>query len=205
MEYCEVRKIAKDTIEYIKKEISAGMRLTDALRLCEENIPEPVYVNTTYVRSEKNVDMLRKRLTFQTVGPDKINMLRHALKFPTYQSMLDQMKKHAEIIRPKFETILTAFENELGGKGIASWTNPRGGYFISLFVMPGCAKRGHALCKEAGLVLTGAGASYPYGKDPRDSHLRIAPTYPTPENLKTASAVLCTAVKLAALEKLTGM
>lgn len=154
--------------------------------------------------SENIVNMLRSRLFFQTVGPDKINMLRHARKFPNLNSLLDQMKKHADIIRPKFQTVFNAFESELAGKGIARWTTPRGGYFISLFVMNGCAKRVHALCKEAGVVLTGAGASYPYGKDPADSHLRIAPTYPTPENLKTAAGVLCVAVKLAALEKLTG-
>lgn len=154
--------------------------------------------------SENIIKMLKSRLAFQTVGPDKINMLRHVRKFPNLESLLEQMKKHADIIRPKFETVFAAFEGELGGKDIATWTKPRGGYFISLFVMPGCAKRVHALCKEAGVVLTGAGASYPHGIDPDDSHLRIAPTYPTPENLKTAAGVLCTAVKLAALEKLTG-
>ena len=154
--------------------------------------------------SEKNMDMLRKRLVFQTVGPDKINMLRHARKFPNLAALLEQMKKHADIIRPKFQTVLEAFSNDLGGKGIARWTNPKGGYFISLFCMDGCAKRVHTLCKEAGVVLTGAGASYPHGIDPADSHLRIAPTYPTPENLKAAAEVLCVAVKLAALEKLTG-
>ena len=154
--------------------------------------------------SENIIKMLKARLAFQTVGPDKINMLRHVRKFPNLESLLEQMKKHADIIRPKFETVFAAFEGELGGKDIATWTKPRGGYFISLFVMPGCAKRVHALCKEAGVVLTGAGASYPHGIDPDDSHLRIAPTYPTPENLKTAAGVLCTAVKLAALEKLTG-
>lgn len=152
--------------------------------------------------SENIVNMLKERLTYQTVGPDKINMLRHARKFPTLNCLLDQMKKHAEIIRPKFETVLNAFDTELQNTGIATWTKPRGGYFISLFVKPGCAKRVHALCKAAGVVLTGAGASYPYGKDPADSHLRIAPTYPTPENLKIAAGVLCVAVKLAALEKL---
>ena len=154
--------------------------------------------------SENIISLIKKRISFQTVGPDKINMLRHARFLPDMAALKNQMKKHAELIRPKFETVISAFDRELSGKGIARWTTPNGGYFLSLYVKKGCAKRVHALCKAAGLSLTAAGASYPYGNDPDDSHLRIAPTYPSLENLKTAAEVLCVAVKLAALEELCG-
>ena len=153
--------------------------------------------------SENTVNMLRKRISFQTVGPDKLNMLRHARVFPNKTAVLEHMQKHAAILRPKFEAVLNAFESELKETGIARWTNPRGGYFISLYVENGCAKRVEKLCADAGLILTPAGASYPHGIDPDDSHMRIAPTFPSLEDMKTASGVLCTAVKLAALEKLT--
>lgn len=112
------------------------------------------------------------------------------------------MKKHAAIIAPKFDVVLKAFSDELGGKGIAEWTNPNGGYFISLNVLNGCAKRTVELCKEAGVVLTPAGATYPYGKDPDDSNIRIAPTFPPVEELELAVDLLCTSVQLAAAEKL---
>ena len=155
--------------------------------------------------SENTVNMIKNRIKFQTVGPDKVNMLRHAWKFPSYEKLLEQMERHADLIRPKFNAVLNGFNKELGGKNIARWTNPKGGYFVSLYVMEGCAKRVHALCKDAGLVLTGAGASYPYGKDPKDSHLRIAPTYPDLQSLAKAVSVLCVAVRLASLEKLLGI
>ena len=112
------------------------------------------------------------------------------------------MRKHAEILRPKFQTVLKRLNKELSGLGIAEWTNPKGGYFISLDVMDDCAKRVVALCKEAGVTLTGAGATYPYGKDPHDSNIRIAPSYPSVSELDAASELLCIAVKYAALEKL---
>lgn len=154
--------------------------------------------------SEKTVKMLTDRIKLQTVGPDKVNMLRHARKFPSYEALLEQMKRHAELIRPKFNAVLNGFNKELGGKQIATWTNPKGGYFISLYVMDGCAARIHKLCSDAGLKLTNAGASYPYGKDPRDRHLRIAPTFPNLQDLAKAVRVLCVAVRLASLEKLLG-
>ena len=112
------------------------------------------------------------------------------------------MKKHAAILKPKFETVEKRFNKELSGLGIAEWTSPKGGYFISLDVMPGCAKRVVALCKEAGVVLTDAGAPYPYGIDPEDSNIRVAPSYPTVQELATAAELLSVAVKYAALEKL---
>lgn len=154
--------------------------------------------------SENTVNMIKNRIKFQTVGPDKINMLRHARMFPNLAALKEHMKKHAVLLRPKFRAVLDAFESELSGLGIARWTDPRGGYFISLYVEDGCAKSVESLCKNAGLTLTPAGASYPYGNDPHDSHLRIAPTYPSLEDMKTASCVLCVAVKLAVLKKLIG-
>ena len=152
--------------------------------------------------SAKNVAYLKKRMSFQTIGPDKLNQLRHARMFRNIDDIRSHMRKHAEILRPKFQTVLKRLNKELSGLGIAEWTNPKGGYFISLDVMDGCAKRVVALCKEAGVTLTGAGATYPYGKDPHDSNIRIAPSYPSVSELDAASELLCIAVKYAALEKL---
>ena len=154
--------------------------------------------------SPANVKLLKHRMSFQTIGPDKLNQLRHARLFHSLGDLLAHMKRHAEILRPKFEAVLCELEQSLGGLGIAQWTKPRGGYFISLDVMDGCAKRVGQLCEEAGLVLTPAGATYPYGKDPADRNLRIAPSYPTVAELQQAAKLLCVAVRYAALEKQLG-
>lgn len=148
----------------------------------------------------EDIKRLKKRMSYQTIGPDKLNQLRHAKMFPNITAVKEHMKKHAAALRPKFDIVLKSFDAEL--KGIATWTKPKGGYFISLYVEEGLAKRVHTLCKEAGLVLTGAGATYPYGKDPKDSNLRIAPSFPPIEELEIACKVLCASVKLATLEKL---
>lgn len=145
---------------------------------------------------------MRKLLTIQTIGFDKLNMLRHARYFQNYEGVLKHMEKHAEMLRPKFLAVLEALRTELAGKGVAEWLEPMGGYFVSLDVMDGCAKRVVQLCREAGVVLTGAGATYPLGKDPRDRNIRIAPTYPTIGELEQAMSLLCLAVQLAAVEKL---
>lgn len=152
--------------------------------------------------SDKNVAMIKNRMKTQTIGYDKINQLRHAKFLKDMDGVKAHMKKHAEIIAPKFDVVLKSFESELSGKGIAQWTNPNGGYFISLNVLEGCAKRTVELCKEAGVVLTPAGATYPYGKDPKDSNIRIAPTFPPVEELEIAVDLLCTCIQLAAAEKL---
>ena len=152
--------------------------------------------------SPNNVAMLKGRMKYQTIGPDKLNQLRHARMFKTADDVRRHMKKHADILRPKFECVLSELQNELSGTGIARWTNPRGGYFISLWVMNGCAKRVVQLCANAGMILTPAGAPFPYGMDPDDSNIRIAPSYPSVEEIKKASSVLCCAVKYAALEKI---
>ena len=152
--------------------------------------------------SPNNVALLKGRMKFQTIGPDKLNQLRHARLFRNAAAVKEHMKQHANILRPKFEVVLAALEANLGDTGIARWNNPRGGYFISLYVPDGCAKRVEQLCANAGMILTPAGATFPYGVDPHDSNLRIAPSYPGIEEIRTASMVLCTAVRYAALEKL---
>lgn len=152
--------------------------------------------------SEKNLGQIKSIMSVQTIGCDKLNMMRHVKYFKNADGVRAHMKRHAAILRPKFEIVLGEFERQLGGLGIAEWTNPRGGYFISLNVMDGCAKKVFDLADGAGVKLTNVGATFPYGVDPRDRNLRIAPTYPTPENLTLAVKVLCLCVKLAALTKL---
>jgi len=154
--------------------------------------------------SQANLDDMRRSMTIQTIGHDKINQLRHVKYFGNIDGLKEHMKKHAALLRPKFEACERVLSSELNGLGIAEWTNPNGGYFISLDVMEGCAKSVVAKCKEAGVTLTGAGATFPYKKDPSDSNIRIAPSYPSPEDLAVATDLLVLCVKLAAVEKLLG-
>ncbi len=153
--------------------------------------------------SEANLTILKKRYNFQTIGCDKLNMLRHVLYFKNAEGVLAHMQKHKAVLAPRFEIVLKTLDEELSTLGIASWTKPNGGYFVSVDVMDGCAKRVVALCKEAGVVLTGAGATYPYGNDPKDSNIRIAPSYPPVAELEKAMAIFCICVKIAAIEQLT--
>lgn len=152
--------------------------------------------------SEENINRIKKQMFFQTIGPDKINQLRHVKYFKTLDNMKQHMKKHAEIIKPKFDAVLDILDRELGGKNIAWWNKPNGGYFISLNTLDGCAKKVIAMAREAGVVMTNAGATYPYGKDPNDRNIRIAPTFPSLEELKKAIEVFCICVQLASIEKL---
>ncbi|WP_270395685.1 aminotransferase [Mediterraneibacter massiliensis] len=152
--------------------------------------------------SEANLKDVKNTMKMQTIGHDKINQLRHVRFFKDLDGIHAHMKKHAEIIRPKFEAVLSALERELGDLEIGRWIAPRGGYFISFEAMDGCAKAIVAKAKEAGLVMTEAGATYPYGKDPHDSNIRIAPTYPTLEELKEAAEIFVLSVKLVSAEKL---
>ena len=152
--------------------------------------------------SPANLADIKKTLTLRTIGYDKVNQLRHARFFKNVEGMLAHMKKHADIIRPKFEAVLSVLEEELGGLGLGEWTKPLGGYFISFDAMEGCAKEIVAKCKESGVVLTGAGATFPYGKDPKDSNIRIAPTYPTAEEMAAATDIFVLCVKLVSVEKL---
>lgn len=152
--------------------------------------------------SESNLAVLREHYSYQTIGPDKLNQLRHIYFFKDLNGVMEQMAKHRALIEPKFKTVVRNLESELGGKGVAEWTNPNGGYFVSVDVMKGCAKRVVSLCKEAGVVLTGAGATYPYGKDPNDSNIRVSPTCPPVVELQQAMDLFCICVQLAAAEKL---
>lgn len=152
--------------------------------------------------SVNNLADIKKSMTLQTIGHDKINQLRHVKFLKDAEGIHAHMMKQAEIIRPKFEAVWNVLEKELGGLGIASWTHPTGGYFISFETLEGCAKEVVGKCKEAGVVMTGAGATFPYGKDPKDSNIRIAPTLPTPEELSQAADLFVLCVKLVSVGKL---
>ena len=152
--------------------------------------------------SKANLDDARKTMTIPTISYDKINQLRHVRYFKNLDGVMKHMMKHAAIMRPKFEAVIRVLDQELSGLGIGSWTEPRGGYFISFDSMEGCAKAIVAKCKEAGVVLTGAGATFPYGKDPKDSNIRIAPSFPTPEEMAEATDLFVLCVKLVSVEKL---
>ena len=152
--------------------------------------------------SEANMAYMEKLLTVQVISFDKVNQQRHVLYLKDKANTLELMKKHAAIMGPKFRCVVEALDREIAPLEIASWRRPKGGYFVSLNAMPGTAKRTLALCKEAGVTMTGAGATFPYGKDPQDSNIRIAPSLPPVEELEQAIAVLCVCLKMAALEKL---
>lgn len=152
--------------------------------------------------SDANLEDIRRQMKFQTIGHDKLNQLRHVRYFKNIHGIVEHMKKHADILRPKFEIVISTLERELGGLGIGTWMNPHGGYFISFDSMEGCAKSIVAKAKEAGLVMTGAGATFPYGKDPKDSNIRISPSFPTCDELQAAMDLFTLCVKLVSVEKL---
>ncbi|WP_322182513.1 aminotransferase class I/II-fold pyridoxal phosphate-dependent enzyme [Neglectibacter caecimuris] len=152
--------------------------------------------------SPKNIADIKKRISAQTIGPDKLNQLRHILFLHDISGVQELMQGHRKILEPKFHLVEQALEKELGNLGIAKWSKPNGGYFVNLDVMNGCAKRVVSLCKEAGVILTDAGATFPYSADPNDSNIRIAPTFPPEEELTQAMELLCICVQLAASEKL---
>ena len=154
--------------------------------------------------SPANVADVKKRMTIQTIGHDKLNMLRHVRFFKNLEGVKRHMKLHAAVLRPRFRVVLDTLETQLGTKDVAHWHQPRGGYFVSVNVMDGCAKRTVELLKDAGVVMTGAGATYPYGADPRDRNIRIAPSYPSVEDLSVAMELFCLCAELACVEKLLG-
>lgn len=152
--------------------------------------------------SEENINFMKEQMSFQIIGYDKLNQLRHAKFFKDFDGLMEHMKKHRDIIRPKFEIVLKALESKIKPLGIGEWSNPKGGYFVSFNGEANTAKRIVSLCAEAGVVLTKAGAAFPYGIDPEDKNIRIAPTYPSCEELEMAMEVFCVAVKLATAEAL---
>ncbi len=152
--------------------------------------------------SPANLEDVKKQLTIQTIGYDKLNQLRHARFFKNLDGLKAHMKKHANEMRPKFEIVLDILEKELAGTGTGTWTKPLGGYFISFDSMEGCAKKIVEKCREAGVVLTNAGATFPYGNDPNDTNIRIAPSFPTPEEMAQATELFTLCVKLVSIEKL---
>ena len=202
---------------YMIHEFDGGQYpLPNIIRLCEEaGNPHMPLVFASFSKvsfagasvscmasSKSNCEYIKKRLTAQTIGPDKLNHLRHARFFKDADGVMEHMKKHAAIIGPKFKLVADTLRRELGGLGIAEWTEPKGGYFVSFDSPDGCAKRIVALCEEAGVALTPAGATYPYGNDPHDRNIRIAPSFPSQASLEQALEVFCAAVKLAGAEKL---
>ncbi len=152
--------------------------------------------------SHNNLDDIRRQLGIQTIGHDKVNQLRHVRFFKNIEGMNEHMRRHADILRPKFEKVLEILENELGGLGVGDWTKPKGGYFISFDSLPGCAKAIVARAKKAGVIMTGAGATYPYGIDPQDSNIRIAPSYPSLIDLETATKLFALCVKIESANKI---
>ena len=140
--------------------------------------------------------------TYQTIGYDKLNQLRHVRFFKDAEGLKAHMQKLADAMKPKFQIVLSTLEEELEGTGLLSWSSPKGGYFVSVDTLEGCAKETVRLVKEAGVVMTGAGATYPYKKDPKDTNIRIAPTYPSVEELTKAMEIFCVCVKLAGVQKL---
>ncbi len=203
-------------VHHLYEEPEKQVQLLDIISQCEQaGNPDMVFefASTSKVSfpgggisavaaSAKNLEYIKKSMTIQTIGYDKINQLRHVRFFKDINGIKAHMMKHAASIRPKFEAVLTALEKELGGLQIATWIEPKGGYFISFDAMEGCAKAIVAKCKEAGVVMTGAGSSYPYKKDPKDSNIRIAPTFPTPDELAAATEIFILCVKLVSVEKL---
>lgn len=154
--------------------------------------------------SENNIKLIKKQLGIKTIGPDKINQLRHVRFLKDMQGIENQMKKQAAIIKPKFDMVLDVLDKNLSGKNIGWWNKPNGGYFISFNTMPGCAKKVVAMCADAGVAFTPAGATFPYGKDPEDRNIRIAPTIPTLDELETAINLFCICVQIVSIRKLLG-
>ena len=193
-----------------------GDKLKNIMKACKDSGNEDrvfVYASTSkisfpgsgvasMVASEANVSRIKKNLSVQMIGPDKMNQLRHVRFFKNMENIEEHMKKHAEILEPKFLAVLDTLGTELGGKEIAWWNKPNGGYFISLNTLDGCAKEVVAMTAEAGVIMTPAGATFPYGKDPRDRNIRISPSLPSVEELKKAMEIFCICIQIASINKL---
>jgi DNA-binding transcriptional MocR family regulator len=191
------------------------MPLTNPLEACKEaGNPNMIYLfgSTSkitfpgsgvsfFAASKENIAFTEKQLSMQAISWDKLNMLRHVLFLKNADGIKGQMRRHAEILRPKFDAVIKKLEDELTGLGAGEWIKPDGGYFITFIAEAGCAKRIIALCKEAGVIMTSAGATHPYGNDPEDRYIRIAPSFPSLSELASAMEVFCTAAKLAVVER----
>lgn len=193
-----------------------GDSLKDILEACKKAGNEDrvfMYTSTSKVTlpgagiavmaaSKANIAFTKKQMSVQMIGPDKLNQLRHVKFLKSMDNIKEHMKKHAEIIRPKFLAVLDILEAELGGKEIAWWSKPNGGYFISFDTLDGCGKKVVSMMAEAGIVMTTAGATFPYGKDPRDRNIRIAPTLPSLDEIKKAMEVFCICVQIASIDRI---
>jgi DNA-binding transcriptional MocR family regulator len=152
--------------------------------------------------SQENINHMRRQISFQTIGPDKLNQLRHVRFFKNMDGIAAHMQKHAALLAPKFAAVEEVLEAELDGKGVAQWTHPQGGYFVSIDTPPGCAGAVVNMAAQAGVKLTPAGATHPLGQDPEDKTIRIAPSFPPEEDIRLAMAILAVAIQLVALEKM---
>ena len=197
------RRVTQAMEDYMQsRQKFVGSEADHALRPIEGIERNASVVYPIIASSDDNIAEIKKVMTAQTIGYDKINQLRHVQFFKNADGVRKHMQILADCLKPKFETVLNTLEKELKGSGLITWENPKGGYFVSVDVLPGCAKRVVELAKEAGVALTGAGATYPYKNDPKDSNLRIAPSYPTVEELQQAMDLFCVCVKKAGIEKL---
>lgn len=193
-----------------------GDKLKNILKACKNTENEDrvfVYASTSKISfpgagvammasSKTNINMIKKQLSIQMIGPDKMNQLRHVKFFKDIKNIEKHMEKHAEILKPKFLAVLDLLNSELGSKEIAWWNKPNGGYFINLNTLDGCAKEVVAMTAEAGVLMTAAGATFPYGKDPRDRNIRIAPSFPSADELKKAIEIFCICVQIVSINKL---
>lgn len=209
-------RIFWDNAYFVHNLFGEDRKLLNLLRECEKNGNGNMvymYFSTSKITfpgaglagmatSKENVEAIKKRFGKQTIGPDKINQLRHMRFIKDLNGLLEQMEKHAVILRPRFEAVLSTLDDELAGSGAASWSKPDGGYFVSFYSMNGCAKKIVEMCAQAGVKLTDAGATYPYGLDPNDNNIRIAPTAPSVKALTEAMRILSVCAKIAACEKL---
>jgi aspartate/methionine/tyrosine aminotransferase len=195
-------KPVKSLLNIFEEEKKSGNENRTYIFASTSKISMPGTGISAIASSDGNINNILARLKKQTIGYDKMNMIRHRIAFPDKKSVEEHMKKTAAIIRPNFEIVIETFEKELKGRGVAEWSEPAGGYFISFNAPAGCASETVKLCESVGVKLTPAGATFPYGRDPEDRNIRIAPTYPSYDEMEKAASIFCTCVKIASLDKI---